>query len=194
MKYYLTEVNDVFAEVKSGENGITSEEAAKRLEQNGKNKLKEGAKKSLFSRFLDQIKDPMIIILIVAAVISAITGYFEAKASGEAFFPTDTIIIAVVVLINAILGVLQESKAEAAIEALQEMAAATSKVIRDGKLTVVKSEDLVVGDVVVFEAGDAVPADCRIFESASMKIEEAALTGESVPVDAKKGWMLVVSP
>ncbi|MDD6022484.1 MAG: cation-translocating P-type ATPase, partial [Oscillospiraceae bacterium] len=116
-------------------------------------------------------------------VISAFTGFFEAKQAGTPFFPTDTIIILVVVLVNAILGVVQESKAEAAIEALQEMAAATSKVIRDGKLITVKSEDLVVGDIVVLEAGDAVPADCRIFECASMKIEEAALTGESVPVN-----------
>lgn len=183
MKYYLQSSQEVFKAVKSDENGISQKEAEKRLEENGKNKLKEAKKVSMLSRFFAQLKDPMIIILIVAAVISAITGFFEAKAAGEAFIPSDTIIIMVVVLINAILGVVQESKAEAAIEALAEMAAATSKVIRDGKLVSVKSEDLVVGDVVVLEAGDAVPADCRIFESASMKIEEAALTGESVPVN-----------
>ncbi|MGN0468627.1 MAG: cation-translocating P-type ATPase, partial [Acutalibacteraceae bacterium] len=183
MKYYLQSVDEVFKSVKSSENGITEEQAEKRLSENGKNKLKEGKKVSMLSRFLSQLKDPMIIILIVAAAISAVTGFFEAKAAGEAFIPSDTIIILVVVLINAILGVVQESKAEAAIEALQEMAAATSKVIRGGKQITVKSEDLVVGDVVVLEAGDAVPADCRIFECASMKIEEAALTGESVPVN-----------
>ncbi|MGN1419453.1 MAG: calcium-translocating P-type ATPase, PMCA-type [Acutalibacteraceae bacterium] len=183
MKYYLQSTDEVFRNVKSSENGITEEQAEKRLSENGKNKLKEGKKVSMLSRFLSQLKDPMIIILIVAAAISAVTGFFEAKAAGEAFIPSDTIIILVVVLINAILGVVQESKAEAAIEALQEMAAATSKVIRGGKQITVKSEDLVVGDVVVLEAGDAVPADCRIFECASMKIEEAALTGESVPVN-----------
>ena len=183
MKYYLQTADEVFKNVESSENGLSAGTAEKRLEQNGKNKLKEAEKVSLLSRFFDQLKDPMIIILIVAAAISAVTGFFEAKEAGTAFVPTDTIIIMVVVLINAVLGVIQESKAEAAIEALQEMAAATSKVIRDGKQVSVKSEDLVVGDVIVLEAGDAVPADCRIFECASMKIEEAALTGESVPVN-----------
>ena len=119
----------------------------------------------------------MIIILIVAAAISGVTAFYE----GESF--TDVIIILAVVIINAVLGVVQESKAEAAIEALQEIAAATSKVLRDGKIVTLRSEDLVPGDVVVLEAGDAVPADGRIIESASMKIEEAALTGESVPVN-----------
>lgn len=119
----------------------------------------------------------MIIILIVAAVISGITAYYE----GESF--ADVIIIMAVVIINAVLGVVQESKAEAAIAALQEIAAATSKVLRDGKLVTLKSEELVPGDVVILEAGDSVPADGRIIECASMKIEEAALTGESVPVD-----------
>lgn len=183
MKHYLQSTTDVFSEVSSGENGITSAEAQKRLEQDGKNKLKEGKKISLFTRFVNQLKDPMIIILIVAAVISAVTGFIEAKNAGQTFVPSDTIIIMVVVLINAVLGVVQESKAESAIEALQEMAAATTKVIRDGKHISVKSEDLVKGDVIILEAGDAVPADCRIFECASMKVEEAALTGESVPVN-----------
>ena len=182
MKHYLHSAEEVFQEVQSSPEGISESTAQQRLEENGKNKLKEAKKKSIISRFLDQLKDPMIIILIVAAVISAVTEYFESSASGGRFFPTDTVIILAVVIINAVLGVVQESKAEAAIEALQEMSAATSKVIRGGKLLSVRSEDLVVGDVVVLEAGDAVPADCRIFESASMKIEEAALTGESVPV------------
>ncbi|MDY6016205.1 MAG: cation-translocating P-type ATPase [Oscillospiraceae bacterium] len=183
MKFYLEQVETVFSHVKSSENGLTTAEAEKRLSENGKNKLDEGKKKSMLKRFLEQLSDPMIIILIVAAVISAFTEYFEASAAGSSYFPTDTVIIAIVVLINAVLGVLQESKAEAAIEALQEMSAATSKVLRDGKIVSVRSEDLVVGDVIILEAGDAVPADCRIFECASMKIEEAALTGESVPVD-----------
>lgn len=183
MKYYLNDCSNVFDEVKSSQTGLTSQEAEKRQQQWGKNKLKEGKKTSLAMRFINQLKDPMIIILIVAAVVSAITGFIEAKNAGEAFFPTDTLIIAIVVLINAVLGVMQESKAEAAIEALQEMAAATSKVLRDGKQVSVKSEDLVPGDVVILEAGDSVPADCRLFECASMKIEEAALTGESVPAN-----------
>ena len=182
MKHYLEQISSVFSHVKSTENGLTSAEAEKRLAENGKNKLKEGKKKSIIQRVGEQLADPMIIILIIAAVISAITEWFST-GSFQFTFPTDTLIIMVVVVINTVLGVVQENKAEAAIEALQQMSAATSKVIRDGKLTVVKSEDLVVGDVVVFEAGDAVPADCRIFESASLKIEEAALTGESVPVD-----------
>ncbi len=179
----MQEAAQVFKAVGSTEAGLTSAEAAKRLEQNGKNKLKEAQKETLLTKFLNQLKDPMIIILIVAAVISAFTEYFEATQAGHTYFPTDTVIIMAVVLINAVLGVFQESKAEKAIEALQEMSAATSKVLRDGKLVSVRSEDLVVGDVVILEAGDAIPADCRIFECASMKIEEAALTGESVPVD-----------
>lgn len=177
MKEYLRTADEVLHESGSSNRGLSAGEAAKRLEQNGKNKLAEGKKESLLHRFLMQLADPMIIILIVAAVISAITSVYAHE------FPSDVIIIMVVVVINAILGVYQESKAEKAIEALQEIAAATSKVIRDGKLTDIKSEDLVVGDVVVLEAGDSVPADCRIIECASMKIEEAALTGESVPVN-----------
>ena len=179
MKHYLHEVADVFAEVKSTELGLTSAEAEKRLEANGKNKLAEAKKVSTFSRFMDQLKDPMIIILLVAAVVSAVTEMIEA---GGFVTPTDSIIILVVVLINAILGVVQESKAEKAVEALQKMSAATTKTLRDGQVVTVKSEDLVVGDVILLDAGDAIPADCRIFECASMKIEEAALTGESVPV------------
>ncbi|WP_308619263.1 cation-translocating P-type ATPase [uncultured Eubacterium sp.] len=178
MKEYLKTKEDVLAGVKSEQSGISSAEALSRLEKNGKNKLAEGKKDSLIKRFLSQLADPMIIILIVAAVISAVTATVGGEGEGYA----DVVIIMVVVIINAVLGVYQESKAEKAIEALQEIAAATSKVIRDGKVVTVKSEDIVVGDVVVLEAGDSVPADCRIIECASMKIEESALTGESVPV------------
>lgn len=184
MKHYLHSTDEVFEHVSSSSSGLSESEAAKRLEANGKNKLKEGNKKTLFQRFVDQLKDPMIIILIVAAAISGVTAYFESRA-GEPEFPTDVIIILAVVIINAVLGVFQESKAEAAIEALQEMAAATSKVVRDGKLQSVKSEDLVVGDIIHLEAGDSVPADARIIECAGMQIEEASLTGESVPVTKK---------
>ena len=182
MKHYLHEVSDVFAEVKSSAEGLTSAEAEKRLQENGKNKLAEAKKASMLSRFIDQLKDPMIIILLVAAVISAATEFIEHDPASGMYVPTDSIIILVVVLINAVLGVIQESKAEKAVEALQKMSAATTKVLRDGKVETVKSEDLVVGDVILLDAGDAIPADCRIFECASMKIEEAALTGESVPV------------
>ena len=182
MKHYLHSVDEVFEAVNSTPEGLSSAEAEKRLAQNGKNKLAEAKKVSMFSRFIDQLKDPMIIILLVAAVISAVTEFIEHDPSTGMYVPTDSIIILVVVLINAVLGVIQESKAEKAVEALQKMSAATTKVLRDGKVEVVKSEDLVVGDVILLDAGDAIPADCRIFECASMKIEEAALTGESVPV------------
>lgn len=177
MKHYLSTPEEVFKETSSSEKGLTSKQAQKRLEENGKNRLEEGKKKSVIRRLLEQFADPMIIILIVAAAISGITAAFEGG------FPSDVIIILFVVILNAILGVVQESKAEKAIEALQEMAAATSKVERDGKVMQIKSEELVVGDVIILEAGDAVPADARIIESASLKIEEAALTGESVPVN-----------
>ena len=177
MKAYFESCEEVLGQLGSDAEGLSSAEAGKRLEQVGPNKLQEGKKKSLLERFLGELADPMIIILIAAAVISGITAFY----SGESF--TDVIIIMAVVIINAVLGVVQESKAEAAIEALQEIAAATSKVMRDGKMVVLKSEELVPGDIVLLEAGDAVPADGRILESASLKIEEAALTGESVPVN-----------
>lgn len=177
MKYYLESSSEVFGEIKSTENGLTSEQARRRSAETGKNKLAEGKKTPLILRFLSQFADPMIIILIAAAVISAITSVLQKE------FPSDVIIIMFVVIVNAILGVYQESKAEKAIEALQKMAAATTKVLRDGKVCEIPSENLTVGDVVLLEAGDAVPADGRIFESASLKIEESALTGESVPVN-----------
>ncbi|NLW64680.1 MAG: cation-translocating P-type ATPase [Clostridiales bacterium] len=178
MKHYCNDIGAVLDEVGSSREGLDAAEAKRRLEENGKNKLAEAKKASLLARFFQQMADPMIIILLVAAVIS---GVIAATQEGESF--ADVIIIMFVVIVNAILGVYQENKAEKALEALQEMASATSKVLRDGKICVVKSEELVVGDVVVLEAGDSVPADGRIIESASMKIEEAALTGESVPVD-----------
>ncbi len=177
MKFYTESMEEVLKATDSSAEGLSSAEAEKRLAENGKNKLKEAKKESLLHRFMKQLADPMIIILLVAAAISGVTAAIE----GEGF--VDVFIILFVVIMNAVLGVYQESKAEKAIEALQEMSAATSKVLRDGKIAIVKSEDLVVGDVVLLEAGDAVPADGRIIENASMKIEEAALTGESVPVN-----------
>lgn len=179
MKEYLQDSAKVVEDVKSdGTYGLSSAEAKKRLERDGLNKLKEAKKDPLWKRFFAQMADPMIIMLIVAAVISALTG----MAQGDADF-ADVIIICFVVVVNAVLGVVQESKAEEALAALQEMSAAQSKVIRDGQVVTVPSSELVVGDIVVLEAGDSVPADCRIIESASMKIEEAALTGESVPAN-----------
>ena len=177
MREYLQPSSQVLGELKTSEDGLTTSEANQRLEENGKNKLKEAEKVSLLTRFLNQIKDPMIIILIVAAGISAVTSVY----ANESF--ADVIIILAVVIINSVLGVYQESKAEKAIEALQKMTAATSQVIRDGKQIEVKSEELVIGDIVVLEAGDSVPADGRILTNASIKAEESALTGESVPVD-----------
>ena len=176
MKEYLQSSDEVLAALAASENGLTDAEAQSRLEKNGKNKLVEGKKTPMIVRFFQQFAEPMTIILLVAAVISGIMAIFENE------FPADVIIIMAVVVINAVLGVLQESKAEKAIAALQEIAAATSKVIRNGHQQTIRSEDLVVGDIIVLEAGDAVPADARILTCASMKIEEAALTGESVPV------------
>ena len=182
MKHYLEEKEKVLVECQTSDSGLTVDEAQSRLEKNGKNKLVEAKKESLIHRFFKQLVEPMTIILLVAAAISAGVEVYDGIVAGHMGVPTDVIIILAVVLINAILGVFQESKAEKAIEALQEIAASTSKVIRDGKQITVKSEDLVIGDIIVLEAGDAVPADARIIECASMKIEEAALTGESVPV------------
>ena len=167
---------EVLEDLGTCQTGLTEEEAAQRLTKYGPNKLKEAEKPSLMQRFLSQLKDPMLLILLAAAAVSAVTN----ALSGESF--TEVFIILIVVLLNAVLGVVQESKAEAAIEALQTMTAAKCKVLRGGHQVVVESSQLVPGDVVVLEAGDAVPADGRLLESASMKIEEAALTGESVPV------------
>ncbi len=176
MRYYCEEKEQVLQALGSSTNGLSDTEAKSRLEKNGKNRLEAAKGKTLLQRFLEQLSDPMIIILIIAAVISGVLAVVE----NDSF--TDVIIILAVVIINAVLGVYQESKAEKAIEALQEMSAATSRVLRDGRVQVIHSEDLVVGDIILLEAGDAVPADARILESASLQVEEAALTGESVPV------------
>lgn len=176
MKHYCEEIATVLSDVDSSTNGLRSAAAEERLQKNGKNRLKEAKKDSLLKRFISQLLDPMILILIAAAAISGTL----AVINGDSF--SDVVIILSVVIINAILGVYQESKAEKAIEALQQMSAATSKVLRNGEIATVPSEDLVKGDVVILEAGDAVPADGRIIENASLQVEEAALTGESVPV------------
>ena len=179
MKEYLSSSEDVLREQGTDvEAGLSSAEAASRQEKFGPNKLEEAEKTPLWIRFFQQMADPMVIMLIVAAIISAVTGAIQ----GEIDF-ADVIIIMTVVIINSALGVIQEAKSEEALAALQEMSAAQSKVIRDGKLVMLHSSELVPGDVILLEAGDSVPADCRVIESATMKIEEAALTGESVPVE-----------
>ena len=176
MKYYCEEKELVLKELSASDDGLRQAEAERRLEQDGKNRLAAAKGKSLFRRFLEQLADPMILILLAAAAVSGVL----AAVENDSF--ADVIIILAVVVINAILGVYQESKAEKAIEALQEMSAATSRVLRGGQIQTIPSEDLVKGDIILLEAGDAVPADARILESASLKVEEAALTGESVPV------------
>ena len=173
---YLQSVEDVFKEVQSSPSGLSSQEVASRLEKYGANTLQEGKKKSLLEKFVDQFKDFMILVLLVAAVVSMFAHQGEPD-------PTDAIIILAVVLLNAVLGVFQESKAEEAIEALKKMASPVASVLRDGHVEHIKGEDIVVGDVVILEAGDVVPADMRLFEVNTVKIEESALTGESVPVD-----------
>ena len=177
-KTYTQSADEVLSGLGVGADGLTTAQAKERLEQYGPNKLKEAEKPTLLQRFIEQLKDPMLIILMIAAGVSALTGMLAGESEWA-----EVIIILAVVLLNAVLGVIQESKAEAAIEALQTMTAATCKVLRDGKLTILHSDELVPGDVVLLEAGDAVPADGRIIENASLKIEEAALTGESVPVN-----------
>ena len=177
MKSYQQSTDEVLQAQKSRLSGLTSNEAGERLQKYGANKLAEAKKATLLERFLQQLKDPMLIILLIAAAVSGVTSLMQNEGMA------DVIIILVVVLLNAVLGVYQENKAEAAIEALQTMTAATSKVLRDGKQLLVPSSQLVPGDIVVLEAGDSVPADGRIIEAATLKIEEAALTGESVPVN-----------
>ncbi len=177
-KTYTQDSQKVLQDLEVSPSGLTAQQASERLEKYGPNKLAEGKKPTLLQRFFKQLQDPMLIILMIAAAVSALTGMLSGHSEWA-----EVIIILAVVLLNAILGVVQESKAEAAIEALQTMTAATCKVIRDGKHLVLHSDELVPGDIVILEAGDAVPADGRIIESASLKIEEAALTGESVPVN-----------
>ena len=178
-KEYLASAEDVLAAQSSNaETGLSAAEAASRLASVGPNKLDEEEKTPMWKRFFEQMADPMVIMLLVAAAISVITGFIQGEPEWA-----DAAIILSVVILNSVLGVVQEAKSEQALEALQEMSAAQSKVIRDGKLVHLPSSELVPGDIVLLEAGDSVPADCRVLESASMKIEEAALTGESVPVE-----------
>ena len=178
INWFNKTVDEVESTLKTNaENGLTAEEAKKRQEEYGLNELKAKKKKSLFVKFLEQFKDFMIIILIISAIISGVVGV----AQGEGF--TDTIIILVVVVVNAIIGVAQENKAEKSLEALQKLSSHVAKVVRDGKLQVIQSKELVPGDIVILETVDYVPADLRIIEAVNLKSQESALTGESVPVE-----------
>ena len=178
MNYYLNSAEDALLELNTEKAGLTQDDAYNRLNENGRNELAKAKKKSLARRFLEQLINPMVLILLAAAAISVTLTILEGHSEYA-----DAIIILTVVLINSILGVFQESKAEKAIEALQQMSAATAKVRRGGTVMHIPAAELVVGDIVLLEAGDAVPADMRLIECASLRIEEAALTGESVPVD-----------
>ena len=173
-------VDETVNELKTNEeSGLTTEEVNTRKEKYGLNELATKKKKSTFVKFLEQFKDFMIIVLIISAVISGIVGVKQEGLSGM----TDTIIILVVIIANAIIGVLQENKAEKSLEALQKLSSHVAKVMRNGKLLTIPSRELVPGDVVILETGDYVPADLRILEAVNLKAQESALTGESVPVE-----------
>ena len=173
--FYTQSKDQVLSGLETSADGLTKAEAKQRLTEYGRNELDEGEKRSLFMKFLDQFKDLMIIILLAAAALSVITEGMHGL--------TDAIIILAVVVLNAAFGVYQEGQAEAAIEALKSMSSPLARVRRDGHVVEVDSKELVPGDIVLLEAGDVVPADMRLLEAASLKIEEAALTGESVPVE-----------
>lgn len=185
MKHYLTQSTDVLSALGTQREGLTTAEADRRRGREGLNALAEPPKTPLFVRFLKQFLDPMIIVLLVAALISFVLALVEGNGIADVF------IILFVVVLNSVLGVMQESKAEKAIEALKAMTKAKCRVIRDGNVCIIDSEQLTVGDIILLEAGDAVPADARIIESASLKVEEAALTGESVP--ANKSEDVIIS-
>lgn len=172
MQAYFESIDTVLEQQKTSRNGLDTTQASERLNLYGKNKLAEGKKKTLIARLLGQMTDPMVIVLIAAAVISGAVGELA-----------DMIIILSVVVLNSILGVFQEGKAEKAIEALQQMSSPYSRVRRNGHVMQIKSEDIVPGDIVLLEAGDSIPADMRIIDASSLKVEEASLTGESVPVE-----------
>lgn len=165
--FYTQSEETVLAQLETSREGLTSAQAKERLAEYGRNELDEGEKRSLFMKFLDQFKDLMIIILIVAALLSVLTEGMEGL--------TDAIIILAVVILNAAFGVYQEGQAEAAIEALKSMSSPLARIRRDGHVTEIDSKELVPGDIVLLEAGDVVPADLRLLEANSLKIEEAAL-------------------
>ncbi len=173
-RWHMLDIPEIFESLQTGENGLSSEEAQKRLQKYGKNALAEDKKITLLQRFLEQFKDVMVIVLLVAAIISGVLGELA-----------DSLIILAIVIINAIIGVVQENKAEKALEALKSMSKPYARVYRDGEVKSIRREEIVPGDLVELEAGDYIPADIRLIQSSSLKIQESALTGESVAVEKK---------
>ena len=183
--WYTKELNRVFNELNVRKGGLTEEEASKRLEKYGANNLKEKKKESLFIKFIKQFNDFMIIVLIIAAIISAIV----AKTNGSGDY-IDSIIIIAIVIFNAIMGLIQEEKAEKSLEALKKMSAPNAKVRRNGKIREIEASQVVPGDVVMLEAGNYVPADCRLIDSYNLQIEESSLTGETLPTSKQADVIL----
>ena len=184
MKFYNEEIKDVLAYCNSNQNGLTNAQVEEKQKQFGKNKLAEKKNTSAFKKFMIQIINPMNIVLIVTAVISSLTTVYDLVSNGKSgsiLDFVDVFIILFVVIVNSLLGVLQESKAEKSLDALKKMSASTCRVIRNNQIEIVPEEELVVGDIVLLEAGSVIPADGRIIEAASLQIDEAILTGESVP-------------
>ncbi len=174
--YFSKDIRESVRELKTDLlQGLSGQEAQKRLEENGHNRLQGAAERTLFQLFAEQFKDFLVIILIVAAIISMVVGIVQ----GEGIF--DSLVIIAIVIVNAIIGVNQETKANNALKALKEMSSPQAKVIRNGDIVRMPSDELVTGDVVILDAGDYIPADVRLVESFNLKIDEAALTGESVP-------------
>ena len=176
MKYYQMDIKEVFNHLHSNESGLSLEEVDNRLKKYGKNKIIEKKKQSKIGKFLNEFKDLMIIILIIAAIIS----FGLSVVKDEPF--TDSIIILAIVLLNAVLGFVQELKADKAIESLKKMQVSNIKVKREDKISVINSEDIVKGDILILEAGDSIAADARIIWETSLKVDESSLTGESIPV------------
>ncbi len=184
--WYTKDLETITKELRSNaERGLNEEEVHRRIEKYGKNRLKEKKKESMFVRFIKQFNDFMIIILIIASIVSAVIAYVEG--SGDYI---DSIIIIAIVIFNAIMGLVQETKAEKSLEALKKLSAPISKVRRSGKVVEVDSSEVVPGDIVILEAGNYVPADCRIIKSSDLKIEESSLTGENAPVTKNEGVIL----
>ena len=183
--WYTKELNRVFNELNTRKGGLTEEEASKRLEKYGANNLKEKKKESLFIKFIKQFNDFMIIVLIIAAIISAIV----ARTNGSGDY-IDSIIIIAIVIFNAIMGLIQEEKAEKSLEALKKMSAPNAKVRRNGKIQEIEASQVVPGDIVMLEAGNYVPADCRLIDSYNLQIEESSLTGETLPTSKQADVIL----
>ena len=187
-EYHGKSAQEALEELKTGEDGLSEEEAKARLAKYGENKLAEKKKKSMALRFFEQFKDVMIIILIIAAIISFVVACVE----GDPMEFIEPALILLIVILNAVLGLVQENKAEKALDALKNMSAPHARVIRGGKEHIISASEVVPGDIIKLEAGDFVPADARLLESANLKSDESALTGESVP--AEKDADAVISP